>query len=419
MPKNLKKNTLQQRRLKRFAVLKIGDVKKPIARSEGNLKYYLPSVNFMMSLTQLMLLSTMVVVTVPLAKSLHEEPYKLTLVGTIRSNKREIPEELKNTRSRPIGTSMFYYDRYVTLVSYKPKPSKMVYLLSSSDEEGILNPTTEGILPKIHRDLKGTDTARGLPTAPKMQLLIALRYYATGDTQMDLRSQNEKILQWLEESDTESIPENQSQSDSEEDNNNLETEIHFETDESDEDVAVSSEDDVFVPRTGRSRRLVIDSDSDDGTPTTFGSNQIVDVNNEHTQHQQSVIQPRQNILYGKNQHKWSTIPRDPRTRTGARNVLHIVPRPVGISKELSKPKNLFHLFIPEEIIGIIVQYSNIEINIKNNKYKTSKYTTTQTSANEIKALLGLLIQSAALKSNHLPTRTLFDTLRSAKTYKAA
>ncbi|CAG4938082.1 unnamed protein product [Parnassius apollo] len=41
-----------------------------------------------------------------------------------------------------------------------------------------------------------------------------------------------------------------------------------------------------------------------------------------------------------------------------------------------------------------------------------------TSANEIKALLGLLIQSAALKSNHLPTRMLFDTKRSANTYKS-
>ncbi|GBP43087.1 RNA-directed DNA polymerase from mobile element jockey [Eumeta japonica] len=38
--------------------------------------------------------------SIPLAKSLHEEPYKLTLFGTIRSNKQEIPEELKNTRSR-------------------------------------------------------------------------------------------------------------------------------------------------------------------------------------------------------------------------------------------------------------------------------------------------------------------------------
>lgn len=80
--------------------------------------------------------------SVPLAKSLLQEPYKLTLVGTIRSNKREIPEQLKNTRSRPIGTSMFCYDGCLTLVSYKPKPSKMVYLLSSCDEEAAINQTT-------------------------------------------------------------------------------------------------------------------------------------------------------------------------------------------------------------------------------------------------------------------------------------
>lgn len=80
--------------------------------------------------------------SVPLAKSLLQEPYKLTLVGTIRSNKREIPEELKNTRSRPVGSSMFCYDGPLTLVSYKPKPSKMVYLLSSCDETGTINQRT-------------------------------------------------------------------------------------------------------------------------------------------------------------------------------------------------------------------------------------------------------------------------------------
>lgn len=41
--KSEKRTPLQQRRLKRFAVLKIGDVKKLIARSEGNIKYYLSS----------------------------------------------------------------------------------------------------------------------------------------------------------------------------------------------------------------------------------------------------------------------------------------------------------------------------------------------------------------------------------------
>ncbi|CAB3225498.1 unnamed protein product [Arctia plantaginis] len=40
--------------------------------------------------------------SVPLAKNLLQTPYNLTIVGTIRSNKREIPEEIKNTRSRPI-----------------------------------------------------------------------------------------------------------------------------------------------------------------------------------------------------------------------------------------------------------------------------------------------------------------------------
>lgn len=80
--------------------------------------------------------------SIPLAKSLLQEPYKLTLVGTIRSNKREIPEELKNSRSRSVGTSMFCFDGSLTLVSYKPKPSKMVYLLSSCDEDASINGTT-------------------------------------------------------------------------------------------------------------------------------------------------------------------------------------------------------------------------------------------------------------------------------------
>lgn len=80
--------------------------------------------------------------SIPFAQSLLQEPYKLTLVGTIRSNKREIPEELKNSRSRPVGTSMFCFDGPLTLVSYKPKPAKMVYLLSSCNEDAAINEVT-------------------------------------------------------------------------------------------------------------------------------------------------------------------------------------------------------------------------------------------------------------------------------------
>lgn len=81
--------------------------------------------------------------SVPLAKSLQLEPYKLTIVGTLRGNKREIPEELKNSRTRPVGSSIFCYDGPFTLLSFKPKPSKVIYLLSSCDEEGTVNPNSK------------------------------------------------------------------------------------------------------------------------------------------------------------------------------------------------------------------------------------------------------------------------------------
>ncbi|CAG4938070.1 unnamed protein product [Parnassius apollo] len=126
------------------------------------------------------------------------------------------------------------------------------------------------------------------------------------------------------------------------------------------------------------------------------------------------LTPSQRNLYGKNRHRWSTNPRDPRTRTSSRNVIHIVPGPSGLAKEVSEPRELFQLFVTEEMIDAFVQFTNADIDIKNNKYKLSKFTTSQTSANEIKALLGLLIQSAALKSNHLPTRMLFDTKKKRK-----
>lgn len=80
--------------------------------------------------------------SVPLAKSLLREPYKLTLVGTLRANKKEIPKELKNFKDRKCNTSIFCYDNELTLLSYKPKPNKVIYLLSSCDEEGAVNQTT-------------------------------------------------------------------------------------------------------------------------------------------------------------------------------------------------------------------------------------------------------------------------------------
>ncbi|XP_067633731.1 piggyBac transposable element-derived protein 4-like [Eurosta solidaginis] len=94
--------------------------------------------------------------SIPLEKQLLQQPYKLTIVGTLRANKKEIPEEMKNNRLRNINTSMFCYDGPLTLLSYKPKPSKMVYLLSSCDEEGSVNPETKkASLVEFYNSTKG------------------------------------------------------------------------------------------------------------------------------------------------------------------------------------------------------------------------------------------------------------------------
>lgn len=66
----------------------------------------------------------------------------------------------------------------------------------------------------------------------------------------------------------------------------------------------------------------------------------------------------------------------------------------------------------------IVTFTNAEINIQKNSYKKELYTVSPTCFEEIRALLGLLFISAAMKSNNLPTRMLFNTQRSGAIFKA-
>lgn len=61
---------------------------------------------------------------------------KLTMVGTIRKNKREIPALFKETKTRDKNTAMFAYHDELTLLSYCPnkKKKKTVLLLSTTHD---------------------------------------------------------------------------------------------------------------------------------------------------------------------------------------------------------------------------------------------------------------------------------------------
>lgn len=67
--------------------------------------------------------------SIPLAEELLHE--QLTLVGTVRRNKPEIPVEMQPSRSRPEKSSLFAFSGNLTLVSYVPKLQKAVILIST------------------------------------------------------------------------------------------------------------------------------------------------------------------------------------------------------------------------------------------------------------------------------------------------
>ena len=56
---------------------------------------------------------------------------RVTLVGTVRKNKRDIPKDFQPHRNRPVESSLFGFDGQLTIVSYVPKKNRAVILLST------------------------------------------------------------------------------------------------------------------------------------------------------------------------------------------------------------------------------------------------------------------------------------------------
>ena len=74
--------------------------------------------------------------SVTLAQELLEK--KLSLVGTMRKNKKEIPTEFLPARTREVYSSLFGHREQLTLVPYVPKKGKAVILLSGNHRDAEL-----------------------------------------------------------------------------------------------------------------------------------------------------------------------------------------------------------------------------------------------------------------------------------------
>lgn len=80
--------------------------------------------------------------SVPLANELYAN-HRLTIVGTLRKNKREIPPEFTNIKSRALQSTMFAYGQHTNnslLCSYVPKKNKNVLMLSTMHRDDYIDP---------------------------------------------------------------------------------------------------------------------------------------------------------------------------------------------------------------------------------------------------------------------------------------
>lgn len=73
-------------------------------------------------------------------KLLHD--HKLTVVGTIRSNSRQLPQKLTYIRDREVKSSTFAFNQDMTAVSYVPKKSKNVLIVSSMHQDDKIDEST-------------------------------------------------------------------------------------------------------------------------------------------------------------------------------------------------------------------------------------------------------------------------------------
>lgn len=89
--------------------------------------------------------------------------HQLTILGTIRKNKKELPFEITAPK-RPEKTSMFAFQEKFTIVSYIPRKNKNVILISTMHHDDLLDPTTG----KPHMIIDYNKTKGGVDLVDKM-----------------------------------------------------------------------------------------------------------------------------------------------------------------------------------------------------------------------------------------------------------
>lgn len=128
--------------------------------------------------------------------------------------------------------------------------------------------------------------------------------------------------------------------------------------------------------------------------------------------------PNARRIRAKNGHVWNTQAQPNNTRTPMRNLVFSRREVVGNARNSILPLSCFMEIFDEHMFNTVVIYTNEEIERVRNNYNDPTINTIQpTNLDEMKAFVGLLVNSAWSKDNHLAAREMFDSEWSGSRYK--
>lgn len=106
--------------------------------------------------------------SISLCAELLKKTHKLTLVGTLRKNKKEIPPSFVDLKHLPVGGSQFGFTDSCTLLSHRSTKNKQVVLLSSMhDDDAVDNDVNSPTYGKPEIILFYNSTKGGVDTVDK------------------------------------------------------------------------------------------------------------------------------------------------------------------------------------------------------------------------------------------------------------
>ena len=94
--------------------------------------------------------------SIPLVQNMARPPYNMTMTGTLRKNKRQIPADMKVASKKP-PFAKFCHTSDLTLVFYTPKKNKLVILLSSYEHSTESTDNKPNVIHHYNKTKGGTD----------------------------------------------------------------------------------------------------------------------------------------------------------------------------------------------------------------------------------------------------------------------